>query len=165
MSKKRKKYRLWKRYLDTEDGEIYTEYRRCSNQLRNMTRKLTKHYEKNLAKSAKSNPKKFWKYVNSKKTVKSQIPDLYQSDDENPDNMARTDKEKSERLASFFSGLGARGLHDVWNISNKPEVKEELEVEIVHDNLRVSAGCGLNQPEVSISFSHARQSVYVLHNL
>ena len=44
--------------------------------------------------------------------------------------MARTDSEKSERLASFFSSLGVSGLHDVWNLTNKPEISSELQIEI-----------------------------------
>ena len=64
LAKKRKKYKLWKRYLETEDGQIYSEYRKCSNQLRRMTRKIVKIHEKGVAKKAKENPKAFWNYVN-----------------------------------------------------------------------------------------------------
>ena len=76
------------RYIKSQDGQIYTEYRRCCNKLRSMTPKATKRLEKDIAKNSKSNPKKFWKYVNSKRKVKSQNPDLYLSDDEDGENMA-----------------------------------------------------------------------------
>ena len=46
LAKKRKKYRLWKRFLESEEGKIYSEYRRCSNQVRSLTRKATKLFEK-----------------------------------------------------------------------------------------------------------------------
>ena len=57
---------LWKRYLETGDGQIYSEYRKCSNQLRRMTRKIVKIHEKGVAKKAKENPKAFWNYANKK---------------------------------------------------------------------------------------------------
>ena len=43
--------------MDTEEGKIYTEYRRCSNQLRRLTRKATKIFEQNIAKDVRNNPK------------------------------------------------------------------------------------------------------------
>ena len=88
LSIKRKKYWLLHRYIESQDVQIYTEHRRCCNKLRSMTRKATKRLEKDIAKNSKSNPKKFWKYVNSKRIVKSQNPDLYLSDDEDRENMA-----------------------------------------------------------------------------
>ena len=66
LAKKRKKYRLWQRYTETEDGKIYAEYCRCSNQLRRLTRKATKLFEKNIANQSKQNPKAFWNYVSTK---------------------------------------------------------------------------------------------------
>ena len=53
LAKKRKKYRLWQRFLQTSDGKIYTEYRRCSNQLRSLMRKVAKLQEKEIAKNMK----------------------------------------------------------------------------------------------------------------
>ena len=130
LAKKKRKYRLWKRFVETEDGQVHTEYRRCSNQLRNLTRKATKIFEKNLSKNVKTHPKKFWKYVNHKTSVKTSIPDLYTSEDEDPNNMATSDKEKANRLAEFFSGVMTRELDDVWTLANKPEIKFNLEIDI-----------------------------------
>ena len=41
LAKRRRKHRLWQWFLESEDGKVYTEYRRCSNQLRRLTRKAT----------------------------------------------------------------------------------------------------------------------------
>ena len=38
LSKRKKKYRLWKRYLATRDVNVYQEYCRCRNQVRRLTR-------------------------------------------------------------------------------------------------------------------------------
>ena len=91
--------------METEDGKIFTEYRRCSNQLRRLTRKATKLYEQNISKQAKGNPKAFWRYVGSKTNMKSKIPDLYATDDNNPDLMTKDDKGKADRLGDFFSSV------------------------------------------------------------
>ena len=129
-AKRKRKHRLWQRYLETEDGKVYSEYRKCSNQLRNLTRKATKEFEKNLARNVKSQPKKFWKYVNNKRTVKTSIPDLYVSDDEDPNFMASADKDKANRLADFFSGVMTKEIDGVWNLINKPEIRHSLDIEI-----------------------------------
>ena len=49
---------------------------RCRNFVRNEARKIEGNYEKNIAKDAKKNPKKFWQYVKNKTNVKQQLPDL-----------------------------------------------------------------------------------------
>ena len=116
LAKKRRKHRLWQRFLETEDGKVYTEYRRCSNQLRRLTRKATKIFEKGIAKSAKTQPKKFWKYVSSKTKAKNKIPDLYMDDNCDPNNMAKTDEEKAESLATFFSSVFTKELDGMWEL-------------------------------------------------
>ena len=49
--------------------------------------------------------------------------------------MARSDNDKAERLASFFSSIGASGLHDVWNLANKPGIKHELVINITEEEV------------------------------
>ena len=119
LAKKRKKYRLWKRYLETEDGKIYSEYRRCSNQLRRLTRKAAKIYEKNISLQAKNNPKVFWKFVGSKTKMKSKIPDLYTTEDEDPDMMTGSDQEKAETLGKIFSSVFTNEPEWTWEFLDK----------------------------------------------
>ena len=133
LAKKRRKHRLWQRFLETDDGKVYTEYRRCSNQLRRLTRNATKIFEKGIAKSAKTQPKKFWKYVSSKTKAINKIPDLYMDDNCDPNNMAKTDEEKAESLATFFSSVFTKELDGMWELSNKPEIKTELNLDISKD--------------------------------
>ena len=57
----RKKYRLWKRYLQTKDAKVYVEYCRCRNQVRRLTRQAVKSKEKNIANQVKSNSKQLWR--------------------------------------------------------------------------------------------------------
>ena len=59
LAKRKKKYRLWKRYLISKDKKIYEEYCRCRNQYRRLTRKAIKSHEKEIAKNTKCNNKVF----------------------------------------------------------------------------------------------------------
>jgi hypothetical protein len=49
LSKIKRKERLWTMYLNTRDGEAYKEYCKVRNQVRTLTRKITKQFEKQIA--------------------------------------------------------------------------------------------------------------------
>ena len=49
--------------METRSGEKYLEYVRQRNKVTKLTKQAQRDYKKNIAKEAKSNPKKFWKYV------------------------------------------------------------------------------------------------------
>ncbi len=103
------KHRLWTRYLETRDGQKYTEYCRVRNQVRSQTRKLAKIREQEIAREAKNNPKKFWQFINQRLKTKSGIPDLRCSTNTNGrGNFAVTDVEKAEVLSDFFSSVQAK---------------------------------------------------------
>ena len=36
-------------------------------------------------------------------------------------------------MASFFSSIGACGLHDAWELANKPDIRYELNIEITEN--------------------------------
>ena len=67
LAKRKKKYRLWKRFMDTKDAKVYEEYCRCRNHVRRLTRKAIKSQEKDIAKKTKTNSKVFWKFVKRSK--------------------------------------------------------------------------------------------------
>ena len=46
----RKKHKCWQRYMETRSGEKYIEYRRLSNQVKNLTKKAKKNMERDIAK-------------------------------------------------------------------------------------------------------------------
>ena len=52
----KKKHNAYKRWLNTREGRNYEKYKRLSNNVKSITRKLTKAFEKNLAKKIKENP-------------------------------------------------------------------------------------------------------------
>ncbi|KAJ3595710.1 hypothetical protein NHX12_005013 [Muraenolepis orangiensis] len=108
LSKLKKKHQLWKRYLNTKNGEIYIEYCRTRNQVRRITRKAIKDFERSIAKQSKSNSKKVWAYVHSKRKTRSGIADLIDLDslDEAASpTLATTDLARAEVLNRFYSSV------------------------------------------------------------
>ena len=65
----KKKHRCWTRYL-------VTEYCKLRNKVRNLTRKVIKSKEKEIAKHIKDNPKKCWHYTQSRMKTRTGISDL-----------------------------------------------------------------------------------------
>ena len=132
LATRKKKYRLWKRYSESKDFKIYEEYCRCRNQLRRMTRKIAKNQEEHIAKGAKTNNKAFWKFVNSKTKLRSQIPELYTSKQEKASETTSDDSQKANILGDFFSSVYVKEPDWIWvlNEESKPNIREELKLDI-----------------------------------
>ena len=79
-AKIRRKNRLWKKYLLTRDVQAYKEYCRLRNQVRSLTRKAQKIYEKSIISQIKENPKKFWQYAQAKMKTRTDIPNLIKNE-------------------------------------------------------------------------------------
>ena len=105
----KKKNRLWskvRKKLASEEQEL--NYRRLKNQIRRLTRQGKKLMEKNIAKQAKSNPKSFWAYAQSKLKTRAGIPDLAKtnvSNNKNDTTYTTSDEEKANVLQDFFSSV------------------------------------------------------------
>ena len=72
--------------------------------------------ERDIAKESKTNPKKFWQYVNKKTKIKQGIPDLVYGDEDGKETSTTNDKEKAEVLADFFSSVFTE--EDISNFPN-----------------------------------------------
>jgi chromatin remodeling complex protein RSC6 len=57
--------------------------------------------ERDIARDVKKNPKKFWKYANSKRKTKSGISEL-KTNTENGVKITENDRDKAEVLAEFY---------------------------------------------------------------
>ena len=66
--------------------------------------------EKEIAENAKVNPKMFWQYANSKRKTKSGIGELKTTNSNGEVETAKTDKERAEVLANFYSSVFTRKL-------------------------------------------------------
>ena len=106
LKKIKKKNKLWsKKRKEMASEEEKLQYNKLRNQIRRLTRKGKKIMEKNIAKEAKSNPKNFWKYTQSKLKTRVGIPDLVMSDTEDPPVYTKTDQEKAEVFLNYFSSV------------------------------------------------------------
>lgn len=102
LKKRKEKTRAWRKYRRTRLDVDYRNYTRLRNQLRNVTRHAHKRMEKEVVQEAKSNPKRFWKYVNGKTKMRAGIPDLKVNEIGDKTN---TDVEKAEVLSKFFTSV------------------------------------------------------------
>jgi len=101
-------------YLETKEGEDYNKYAKARNQARWTCRKMKKEFEKKIAQEAKTNPKAFYNYVNSKLKVRSGVADL-----ETDNGVATSDAQKAEALNKFFVSVFTR--EDSINMPILPE--------------------------------------------
>ena len=102
----KKKNHIWSRIrknLASEEEKL--QFRRLRNQVKSLTRKAKKIFEKKIAKNVKENPKSFWAYTQSKLKYKSSIPDLMIPGSEQNPVYAKKDPDKAEVFVNYFSSV------------------------------------------------------------
>ena len=102
----KKKNHLWskiRKNLASEEENL--QFRRLRNQVKSLTRKAKKLFEKKIAKNVKQNPKAFWAYTQSKLKYKSTIPDLMIPGSEQNPVYAKKDPDKAEVFVNYFSSV------------------------------------------------------------
>jgi len=136
LKKRKKKYRLWKRYLESKDAKDYHEYCKVRNQVRRMTRNAVLDRERNVAAQAKSNSKTFWRFINSKTKLRSSMSDLFISEKQNI--KATTDEEKAGVLAEFFSSVFVKEPDWIWQFEDeqRPTIKQPLVLNITQEDVQ-----------------------------
>ena len=106
IAKIKKKHKSWKKYMNNRTSDNYKEFCKMRNQVRNLTRKAKKEKEGEIAADAKSNPKKFWKYVNNNLKTKPGIPNLEKTTStKDKKEVTKNDKEKADTLLNYFSSV------------------------------------------------------------
>ena len=103
----RKKARLWTRFMETRNPQILKGYKKVRNDIRKITRQLAKKEQCEIANQCKSNPKKFWKYVNSKSRLRNPIGNLKVAD-VSGSTVVDDDQEKANVLGKFFASVFTR---------------------------------------------------------
>jgi len=68
-----------------------------------------------VAKQCKSNPKKFWKYVNSKSKSQTRIGDIKTMGADNRVLIANDDEDKANIFVDYFTGVYTRELKEEFN--------------------------------------------------
>ena len=101
----KKKSALWRQYIRSQDPKVLQQYKTVRNKVRSYTRMVDKRIQNDVAKTSKSNPKAFWKYVKSKTKGKEPIGDLKYVDQHGNVELASTDVCKADALCDFFSNV------------------------------------------------------------
>jgi hypothetical protein len=99
------KHRKWNRVIETQDVLTVRQYKQIRNKVRAESRKIQALGQADIAKSCKTNPKKFWKFVKSKTNYKCGIGDLKYINDKNEEVVVKDDGEKADALVNFFSSV------------------------------------------------------------
>ena len=110
----KKKYKLFKRYLESKSSSAYHDYIQVRNEVNKLVKNAKYNHEKKIADECKGNPKAFWKYINSFKKCKECVPPLKRKDA----SLATDDAEKADMLIKYFSSVLTNE-----DITNIPHIK------------------------------------------
>ena len=109
----KRKNNLWsKKRKNLASEEQKLQYGKLQNQIRRNTRKARKLIEKEIAKDAKKNPKKFWAYSQRKLKTGTGIPDLLRSDTEETSYTTNDTEKANEFLKTFSSVFTTENISD-----------------------------------------------------
>ena len=73
--------------------------------MRHLTRNSIRDLKRSISENTQNNPKKFWKYVNQKRKIKSTLASLYRTKDKDKDDLVDSDFDKAETLANQFASV------------------------------------------------------------
>ena len=121
MRKWKKKYFAWKRFTESRSHFNYMIYKRETNLLKKTIRKAKRKYEKKLAKQVRHNKRAFYRYVNSKLTVRPEITEI-QND---MGNLVDKEDEICNIFGKYFSSVHT----EKWN-GNLPNMEEHFDNEL-----------------------------------
>ena len=141
----KKKYFAWKRYTETKGYQRYREYLKETRIFKKHSRKEQRLFERKIAREAKHNKRAFYRYVNSKLTVRPEITELQNELGQLIDN----DKEICNILGRYFNSVyTARSNETMPDMENSFE-QEIRDIEISQEDvqsrlekLNVNKSCG-----------------------
>jgi len=100
-----KKHRLWRKYTRNHDPAILRQYKSVRNAVVKDIRKTVRAQQLDIAVHCKTNPKKFWKYINSRRKGNSEIGDLKSFDTQGNDMVITSNEDKANTLEQYFSSV------------------------------------------------------------
>ena len=95
------KYRAWRKVTISNSNRSWAKYREERNKLSKQIRKAKRTYEKKIADEARHNKRAFFKYVNSKLTVRPEITQIKKEDG----LYAESDKEIGDAIGKYFNSI------------------------------------------------------------
>jgi ribonuclease P/MRP protein subunit RPP40 len=105
IGKIKRKNTLARKLVRTHSEEVRLEYNRVRNQVRKLTRKARRNFEKGISSKSKSDPKLIWRYINSRSKTKSGIGDLCKDPKDAKSEKTKDDEEKANILSAFFNSV------------------------------------------------------------
>ena len=119
----RRKAAAWRRYRESRGHTRYLQYKRARAQANKVQQHCRERYERRLAKGAKTNPKAYYNYVQSKASLRIEVGAVKNEQG----RIAENPQEKAEVLLKAFQGFhqGDDG-HDPRHIA-RPEIANEME--------------------------------------
>ena len=97
----KRKYFAWRRYTESKGYQRYREYKKEANRMKKEARKAKREYEKKLAREIRHNKRAFFRYVNSKLTVRPEISQMQNDLGHLVDN----DKDICSILGKYFNSV------------------------------------------------------------
>ena len=94
--------------MNNNTDENRRAYNKARNRVKSAINKLKKEFEKFLANEAKTNPKKIWKYINSKSKIRTGIGDINIDPSDEKSLTTSNDEEKAQIFADYFSNVFTR---------------------------------------------------------
>ena len=141
----KRKHFAWKRFTESRSYLSYLEYKKETNDLKKQTRKAKRIFEKRLAKGARHNKRAFFRYVNSKLTVRPEITEMQKENGE----IADKDNEICDTLGEYFSSVFTQvhtghlpDMDDMFGseIGNITITQEDIQKRL--EKLNVNKSCG-----------------------
>ena len=141
----KKKQHAWKRYSNEKSQRKWRQYRRETNKLKKNTRKARRKYERKIAKESKTNKRAFFRYVNSKLTVRPEITAMKNKQG----TLVDDDKEMTNIIGSYFKEVFSEE-----STGEMPEMDNQCENQIgevkicrvalqrILEKLNVNKSCG-----------------------
>ena len=141
----RNKQNTWARVQRMGSNRNWRRYKAARDKLRTSMRKARRLYEKNISKDARNNKRSFFKYVNSRLTVRPEITAMKTRDG----NLVEEDSEIAEVIVDYFNTIYTDFKGEVMPEmqSMTDEKIEDLEItqELVEkklEKLNINKSCG-----------------------
>ena len=141
----KKKYHAWKRYTENKSNTRQQAYRKEADVFKKQARRAKRIYEKRLSKGAGHNQKAFFRYVNSKLTVRPEITEMLEGNGE----MAANEKDICGIFGRYFSSVHTAPSNEempVMEAMYESEIRNliisRLDVQTRLEKLKPNKSCG-----------------------
>jgi hypothetical protein len=114
------KHILWKKYILSKDQDDFRKYKKIRNKVSKLIKQKDAEEQSQIASSCKTNPKKFWNFINKKTKCLNAIPDVSYHRSDGSVLCSNSDLSKANIFKEFFS--------DVFNNNVDYDIIDDFEV-------------------------------------